>query len=472
MDEFFDFDNEFPGENSGGSNEVERFESMLQHQKPEFFDLSTIREIYDFYLMTADFEKALKLLDFGLTQYPGEKELYTRKAELLLEMGKPAEAMQALEKVMREEQDHELILLKAQILSAQGLNGKAIAELRELLTWTDNQAEAWFQMGTIYSSVHSFMEAANAYHQALRFNPGLDDALFEQVFCLEMAGEIEKGIETYEAYLDDNPYNHGVWYNLGILYSRMGLHEKAIDAYDYSLAIVDPFPSAWYNKGCSLMELGKFEEAIRIFLEALRLDNRDVAVLFSIAECYENLGDTANARYYYRKVTTLSPDMADAWYGIGYSLEQDEKYFEAIHYYRKTIGVDADHYEAWQSLAFCEFHAGNEASALEALEEAIRLNSGDASLWIDWSMLMKEEGKLTEALDILQEGITLNPELSELYYLFAGLCFQMGKHREGMVYMENALIMDFKRHPLIFEYFKELKQFQPVVDLIRQYKRK
>lgn len=470
MDNFNDFEDEFFGDDAG--DDVERFESMLENEQSFFFDLSTIDEIYEFYRMMGDFEKGLKLIDFALTQYPGESALYSKKAELHLEQGKPEKAIIAIDKAIDLKPEPSYFLLKAQILSARGLTGKAITLIKELITWTSEPAEAWYQLATIYNSVHSFRDAAICYEKAFTLSPDMQEALFEQVFCLEMCGAIEEGIEVYSRHLDRDPYNSAVWYNLGILYSRLGLHEKAIDAYDYTIAIQENSSSAYYNKGCSLMELGKFEEAIRIFLEASRQNNQDASILFSIAECYENLGDTANARYYYRKVTSLAPEMADAWYGIGYSLELDEKYFEAIHYYRKAIGVDEEHYDSWLSLAFCEYHAGNEASALEALEVAIKLNSGDPDLWVDWSMLLKDEGKLDQAMDIIQEGITANPEMTELYYLYAGLCFQAGRSREGMVYMENALIMNHAKNLILFEYFEELKQFQPVVDLIRQYRRK
>jgi tetratricopeptide (TPR) repeat protein len=470
MDDFDEFYEGLPGD--GREDDIERFESMLENEQSLFFDLSTIKEIYEFYRMVGEFEKGLKLIDFGLNQYPGEAGLYRKKAELLLELGKPEKAMVMIDKALELNNKPSYVLVKAQVLSALGMSGKAIHLIKELITWTPQPAEAWFNLAAIYNSVHSFKDAAECYAKAFSLDPEMEEALFEQVFCLELSGAIEEGIEVYLKYLDDVPYNSSVWYHLGVLYARIGLHEKAIDAYDFALAISENSPGAFYNKGCSLMELGKFEEAIRIFLEALRQNNQDASTLFSIAECYENLSDTANARYYYRKVTNHAPEMADAWYGIGYSLELDEKYFEAIHYYRKAIGVDEEHYDSWLSLAFCEYHAGNEASAFEALEVAIRINPGDSDLWIDWSMLLKEEGKIDQAMDTLQEGITANPEVTELYYLYAGMCFQKGKSREGMVYLENALIMDHAKNLILFEYFEELKQFQPVVDLIRQYRRK
>jgi tetratricopeptide (TPR) repeat protein len=470
MNDFDDFDDE--DFDFGDNKEVDRFEAMLQNDQSLFFDLSTIFEIYGFYRVRGDFEKALKLIEYGLTQYPHEANLYYKKADTLLEEGEMEKAMDAINQAIQLKTHPKFVILKSKIFMAMGLTAKAISLLKETLTWTPNPWEIWYQLGATYNMVHSFKEAAECYGKAFALQPDNEEILLDQVFCLELSGALDEGIEVYTKYLDDNPYSYPVWYNIGILYARLGLHEKAIDAYDFCLAIEEDFASAWYNKGCSLMELGKFEEAIRVFLEALRNDKQDASVMFSIAECYEGLSDHANARYYFRKVTTLAPDMADAWYGIGYSLEMEEKYFEAIHYYRKAIQADQDHFDSWISLAFCEYHAGNEASALEALEEAIRLNPEDGELWQEWSMLMKEEGKYDQAMDILQEGITNNPEQSELYYLYAGMCFLTGKSREGMVYLENALIMDYNRHVVLFEYFMDLKQFQPVVELIRQYKRK
>jgi tetratricopeptide (TPR) repeat protein len=471
MEDFDDFADDFFSEEA--REEAQRFESMLDNHQSLFFDLNTIEEIFHFYRLNGDFEKGIRLLDFAISQHPHEDDLWFKRSGLLFDLGSYSEALQNIENALKVQPEFTPYLLhKAQILSSQGLSSQAIRLLKEVADNSDFPGEVYYQLGLIYHSIQSFPEAVEHYRKAIQISPTYEDALFEMAYCLEMDGKPEVAIEEYLKFLDDSPYSEAVWYNLGILFSKTGLHEKAIDAYDYALAIREDFSSALYNKGCSLSELGKFEEAILVFIDALQQDKTDTGILFSIADCYEQLEDYSTARFYYRKCVSFSPEMTDAIYGIGYTLEQENRHFEAIHYYRKVTGLDENNFDAWLSLAFCEYEVGNEQSAYDALKTAIRLNPSDLGMWIDWAQTLQAEGKTENARDMVQEAITLNPEYPELFYLFAGLSFNLGRSKEGMVYLENALLMDMSKFPFMFEQFPDLKKDSSILALIQQYQRK
>ena len=41
----------------------------------------------------------------------------------------------------------------------------------------------------------------------------------------------------YLKYLEEEPFSDSAWYNLGIIYNKLEMYEKAMEAYDYALAI-------------------------------------------------------------------------------------------------------------------------------------------------------------------------------------------------------------------------------------------
>lgn len=43
------------------------------------------------------------------------------------------------------------------------------------------------------------------------------------------------------------------------------------------------------------------------------------------------------ARQYYKKAVKLDSNMGDAWFGIGVTLDFEERYFESLHFYKKHL---------------------------------------------------------------------------------------------------------------------------------------
>src|ERR1700746_1276147 len=96
-------------------------------------------------------------------------------------------------------------------------------------------------------------------------------ALYELAFCYELNGQSEESVKYYTDFVDKHPYTSTAWFNLGVPYNRMGMYEKAIDAYDYSIAIQDDFASAYFNKANSLANLNRLDEAIEVYKETLKV---------------------------------------------------------------------------------------------------------------------------------------------------------------------------------------------------------
>jgi Flp pilus assembly protein TadD len=71
--------------------------------------------------------------------------------------------------------------------------------------------------------------------------------------------------------------------NLGILYKRKGLLEKAIEEYKEALRLKPDYAEAHNNLGMAYREKGLFKEAERAYREAIRLKS-------DLGEAHFNLG--------------------------------------------------------------------------------------------------------------------------------------------------------------------------------------
>jgi tetratricopeptide (TPR) repeat protein len=82
-----------------------------------------------------------------------------------------------------------------------------------------------------------------------------------------------------------------------------------------------------------------------------------------------------------------------------------------------------------------------------------------------------EQGNYDEATDIILNAIELQPDEAELYYRACAYLLSAGKYREAYNYLENALILDFEKHKLLFEFFPELESQRALARLIDQYRK-
>lgn len=452
-------------------HEAQRFEDRLKSDGAFYMDAVTIDEVYDYYRAMDESSKAQQLLDFAVQQYPYNAEFYFKRSCLAADLDDHTEALRQVNVALElSPADATYLTQKARALTGLGQYPEAHDALAQALELAEEPAEIYYQLGQVRQAEGKLEEAIAYYHQALRGDATFEDPLYEMVFCYETAGLIEAGQSFLRRFLDETPYSAAGWYNLGLLYHKEGLFEKAILAFDYAALIQDDFLSAYSAKAGSLMELHKFDEAIVVLLQSLTIEKNDVGTLLSLGECYEELHDYPRARFYYGKANDLYSNLPDAWYGIASTYEAEQRYLEAIHYYKKAIEHNGEFFDAWLGLADSEYALGNEVSAFEALKRCIELYAEDNEMWRTWGERLLDDRGADAACAWLEEGLRHNPTSVELVYQYAAYALLAGAAREGMTYLENALVMDYHLHHVFYSYFPQGEQLPMVRQIIDQYR--
>lgn len=444
---------------------------MLKGQGFFFMDLATVDEIFNYYVGNHQWEKARKLLRFALKSHPSSSELYFKQSRLNFELGHFHASLAQLERALQySPMNTEYLLFKADILTQMEAYTDALQVLDQLRSIHLNPAEVLLQMGNVAQISGKYQDSEFFYRQALEEAPDYEEALYELVFFLESRGRQGEGVRLYLDFLDQNPYSANIWYNLGLLYRSVDNFEKAIEAFDFAIVIQEDLISAHFNKGLLLIELERYREGLQTFLEANAIEKDDPHVHYHIGECYENLGMIRDAVRYYKSATQSDEGFTDAWMGLGFCMEQWEKYLEAIHFYKKAYKADQENAEICLSLAICEYKLGNRVGAVQYLEEAIAVNPQDETIWQDWAQLLHEQGNTAGAISSLEEGIRNNQDKYGLYYQCAAYCLTTGEERLGLTFLENALLMDYANHDILFQYIPTLRSHALVLSLIQRYK--
>lgn len=134
-------------------------------------------------------------------------------------------------------------------------------------------------------------------------------------FCYDRLDEPEKAAEYYNMYLDKNPFNDTVWFNMGTVQARLKDYDKAIEAFEYSIALNNANSSSLYNLAVVYMNLQRYREAAQTFEQFVAID-ADVLGLLGLGESYIRLNRNQDATDQFAKVIASDDKVSEGHAGL------------------------------------------------------------------------------------------------------------------------------------------------------------
>lgn len=146
----------------------------------------------------------------------------------------------------------------------------------------------------------------------------------DYAFCYDRLDEPQKAEEYYNLYLDVNPFNDTVWFNMGTVQARLKDFDKAIEAFEYSIALNAGNSSSLYNLAVVYMNLQRYREAADTFEQFVVVDT-DVLGRLGLGEAYIRLGRNSEAVEEFRQVLQADDKISEAHAGLN-TVEAIERY--------------------------------------------------------------------------------------------------------------------------------------------------
>lgn len=452
---------------------VDRYERMMEQGQSFFFDVEEFEDILDYYMEERNSTKAFEVLSLARTQHPGTHELSIREAELLATVGRGDEALELLAGVeLFEKFNTDLFLTKASIFSQLGEIQKAIDTLKYTLEISDDndKDEILLSLAFEYQSLVDYKSAIRYLQMALERNPENDDALYELAFCLDQSERDIDAVDFFLQHIDENPYSHHAWFNLGNAYSKLDMNEKAVEAYDYAIVIKEDFASAYFSMALAYIRAENYDQAIVVLHESLEYELIDSVTYYYIGECFEKLHDYRNAEKYYKKAVDSDPNMANAWLGLAVIADEDGRLFESLSLAKKAISIDKENAESWLALAVLQGKAGFIDEAIESYEKVIAFNYDKHDVYLNYSEILFDNDLIDEANDVIETGLEKHPDQSEIYYRFAAYLLKNGQEQDALDYLAQGLELDTDNLHELISYYPEALSFESVLDLIEKHK--
>jgi tetratricopeptide (TPR) repeat protein len=138
-----------------------------------------------------------------------------------------------------------------------------------------------------------------------------------------------------------NKLDSGIQIRLGYAYYRAGQEqkdpvrkkayfEKALAAYDASIAINGKISTSRYNRAIVLRDLGRLDEALKEFLEVVKMNQEKTQATQDVGLLYLQRGDTKNAIKWLEKAIKAEPTASDYRLNLAKAYEKAGRTRDAI----------------------------------------------------------------------------------------------------------------------------------------------
>ena len=166
-------------------------------------------------------------------------------------------------------------------------------------------------------------------------SPGLPE--LPQIVVIDELPSVAASILSARRKVLNNPQDPAANGQLGMLLHAHGKLESAVTCYERA-RLLDPNVFRWlYFQAWALAELGEPHAAIDGLRNALELDPAHVRAQLTLAELFLHVGELAESRLLYERVTRDHADRVDAHYGFGQLLLRQGDSESAIRQFHEAL---------------------------------------------------------------------------------------------------------------------------------------
>lgn len=220
----------------------------------------------------------------------------------------------------------------------RGYLDQAAASFQQAIVSKPSDAEAYYNLGTLYLRGSEYAQARQNLEQAVTLRPNHPEA----------------------------------WNNLGMLSAQQGDPEQAIRDFKQSLTFKPDYVIAMVNLANLYRRQHSFDEAASLLQRALQIQPNDPEVNYSAGMLYAQQDQVPRAEQYLQKAVTLRADYPDARNNLGVLFVREQRYSEAENQFKTCIAAAPTYDQAYLNLARLFVILDRKPEAREILEALLR----------------------------------------------------------------------------------------------------
>jgi tetratricopeptide (TPR) repeat protein len=325
---------------------------------------------------------------------------------------------------------------------------------------TVRQSEQHFARGVELQQGGDLAGAREAYEAALKLIPRRVDALSNLGVIHSRLGQYEQAINNYKAALAIDPKEHDIRLNLGIAYFQIDKYELARVELEQVVKAHPHNVQARFLHGMCLFEIGKLKEAIAELEPIYQSQPDNLSFAYALANAYIQDEQIEKGQILVDKVFR-NLNSAEAHLILGTVSLARKQLQPAVDELKLAVELNPKLPTAHSQLGVVYLLTGNRDLAIQEFRKELEVNPKDFTANTRLGWLMREEGKFAEAEALLRRGLELRPEDPGPLFQLAQLAQAEGKYEEAVSLLERItkILPDYNpAHVLLARLYFKLKR--------------
>ncbi len=450
---------------------VNEFEILTQQGEKTSFEIRIYLKLVEYYQNEGDLKKAVEVAESALEQYGYRVDFYLVKSRLLLSQKQPMEAMDCLHQAEHlSPQDTDVLMTKAMILAELKDKQSALTILQDLKSYVGQSdlVEVLICETEIYFKAEEYDKGFITLKDALRSNSSHEKGQQLLSEYISVSRHYQSIATFLQEMLENSPYSHFSWYNLGHCYSNLGEYDQAIDAFEYAFLIKPQFEQAYIDCAETCVLLRQWDKALSIYQEVVNTFGEEYDMLISISECCIHLTDYKQAKKYLTQSLKLDVFGEDAHFMMGQCFAAEAKWHKAIQCFRRAISIDETSDTYFLALAKAYAQIGENDKAHRNFKKATLCAPEQNNYWFAHASFLISQGKVKQALEVLDQG-EISSVGSDLLYCRAAIHYLLGDKTKSIDILAEVLEDDFQSHTCIFELAPDMLTDRDIQSILKYY---
>jgi len=450
---------------------VSDFENMIATGDVSYFNEKSYFQLIEYYEDESQIDKAIEVIDLALHQFQYRSEFYIAKARLLLQKNEIEETLSFIETAETiAPYQLEIMTLKARAYASResySLALNIIDNVKDTATPSD-KLEICLTEAFVYECMGDYEAMFQALKKALIISPTNREALERIWISVELSKNYEESILLHKVVIEEFPYNHLGWFNLGHAHACVGEYEQAIDALEYSFLTNKDFEAGYIDCAELCFQVQEYARAKDIYEELNARFGPDAEYLVGVAHSQYQVGDYLGAKNNFKKALKIDPYNDEAYYLIANCHIKESNWLQALNALNQAIDLDDMREEYYHSLARCYVHLGDFVSAKKYYYKAAKNGVEQPLYWEEYISFLIKIGEFNAASRIINEAEKFTYS-DKLIYCKAIISINSDQRRKGIEALEEALIENFDNHKFFLDLDPEMNNDKDVVSAIKYY---
>ncbi len=299
---------------------------------------------------------------------------------------------------------------------------RAIEYLETLVSKNREDVEILCRIGELLRKAGKGEESLLKITEASRLAPDNLDVKLNLAKAHLALGRTRESEKIVLSLLTTHPRVPVCYYALGLLRTKQGKIDDAIEAYRKAVRIDDDFARAHSNLGLLLEQTGETDEAFVHFRRAIRSEPDRAEWHLNVGAMYGEKRMLKEAILEFREALRCDPHNVEAHFNLGMIFHDRGAYDEAIREFKIALEAEPDNIRAHYLLGRAYIRRGLYDRARKEMNKILGLDPENARAYYYLGVAENKTERVDEAIAALERAIAIDPDYGKPYY-FLGIAY-------------------------------------------------